>query len=248
VAEAPITEIVFAVALPTLAAGSRTACRAAAEVGDDFDWLTRDYDGFRLFMMEELSARIPSALGGPLDFEVVLVEVLAAVLDQLSDRLDRVAAEAYLETARRPESVRRLLQYIGYDACAPRWPPAKSSPIRQGQRGHAGRRVARQSAHDGGRARGWRARDPRPVPHGHRRRSWAATRAPPSGPPRRRVAEWGGAWSVVRVGVLPVVDRPIDERWSADDRTALQATIDAFHLEATCRRRCGTRTPRPARC
>ena len=38
------------------------------------------------------------------------------MLDQLSDRADRVAAEAYLPTARRPESVRRLLQYIGYDA------------------------------------------------------------------------------------------------------------------------------------
>jgi hypothetical protein len=46
----------------------------------------------------------------------VLVEVLAAVLDQLSDTLDRVSSEAYLESARRPDSVRRLLQLIGFDA------------------------------------------------------------------------------------------------------------------------------------
>jgi hypothetical protein len=44
------------------------------------------------------------------------------------------------------------------------------------------------------------------------------------------VAEWGGAWSVVKIGVLPVVDRPIDEKWSADDRASLQAAVDAFHI------------------
>jgi hypothetical protein len=48
--------------------------------------------------------------------EVVLVEALAAVLDQLSDMADRVSGEAYLETARRPGSVRRLLALIGFDA------------------------------------------------------------------------------------------------------------------------------------
>lgn len=87
------------------------------DVGDDFDWRTRDYDGFRLVMLQELAARFPERTRWtPADMEVVLVEVLAAVLDQLSDMLDRVAAEAYLETARRPESVRRLLDLIGYDA------------------------------------------------------------------------------------------------------------------------------------
>jgi len=40
------------------------------------------------------------------------------VLDQLSDMLDRVQAEAFLESARRPESVSRLLAMIGYDAVA----------------------------------------------------------------------------------------------------------------------------------
>ncbi|MFZ5447958.1 MAG: hypothetical protein ACOZFS_04900 [Thermodesulfobacteriota bacterium] len=91
--------------------------RPLPPVGDDFDWLVRDFDSFQRFMLEELAARFPERTSWtPADLEVVLIEVLAAVLDQLSDMADRVAAEAYLETARRPESVRRLLAFIGYDA------------------------------------------------------------------------------------------------------------------------------------
>lgn len=90
---------------------------ALPEAGDDFDWLVRDYDGFRMFMLQELAARFPERTRWtPADVEVALVEVLAFVLDQLSDTLDRISAEAYLITARRPESVRRLLNLIGYDA------------------------------------------------------------------------------------------------------------------------------------
>lgn len=86
-------------------------------VGDDFDWDLRDYDGFRLYMLQELAARFPERQRWtPADVEVTLVEVLAYALDQLSDGLDRVAAEAYLQTARRPESLRRLLKLVGYDA------------------------------------------------------------------------------------------------------------------------------------
>lgn len=88
-------------------------------IGDDFPWATRDFEGFRIAMLEELAARFPERTRWtPADLEVVLVEVLAWALDQLSDMLDRVTAEAYLETARRPESLRRLLKFIGYDAIA----------------------------------------------------------------------------------------------------------------------------------
>jgi len=90
-----------------------------ADVGDDFDWQVRDYNGFRIFMLEELAARFPERKRfTPADLEVVLVEVFATILDQLSDMADRVAAEAFLETARRPETVRQLLNFIGYDAVA----------------------------------------------------------------------------------------------------------------------------------
>ena len=87
------------------------------DIGDDFDWSARDYDSIRRFMMEELAARFPDRQRWtPADLEVVIVEVLAAMLDQFSDMLDRVSQEAYLGTARRPESVRRLLSMIGFDA------------------------------------------------------------------------------------------------------------------------------------
>ena len=85
-------------------------------IGDDFDWNIRDYDGFRLFMLEELAARFPERRSWmPADMEVVLIETLSVVLDQLSDMHDRVMSESFLETARRPDSVRRLLQMIGYN-------------------------------------------------------------------------------------------------------------------------------------
>lgn len=91
--------------------------RPLPKLGDDFDWDVRDYDGYRLFMMEELTARFPERKNWtPADMEVVLVEVLSVVLDQLSDMNDRLQAEAFLETARKPETVRRLLDMIGYKA------------------------------------------------------------------------------------------------------------------------------------
>lgn len=99
--------------------GARVVAPPPREVdpGDDFDWHARAYDAIRLSMIEELAARLPAhSRWSPADLEVVLVEVLSAALDQLADMSDRVSAEAVLETARRPESVRRLLQLIGYDA------------------------------------------------------------------------------------------------------------------------------------
>lgn len=86
-------------------------------IGDDFDWLVRDYNGFRLSMLEELAARFAERRRWtPADMEVVIVEALSVVLDQLSDMLDRVHAEAFLESAKQPASVRRLLAMVGYDA------------------------------------------------------------------------------------------------------------------------------------
>ncbi len=86
------------------------------EIGDDFDWSLRDYDSFRDAMLEELQVRFPERRRWTTaDLEVVLVELYAAALDQLSDMADRVAAEAYLETARRPESVYNWLSFIGLE-------------------------------------------------------------------------------------------------------------------------------------
>ncbi|TKB25858.1 hypothetical protein FCL47_12235 [Desulfopila sp. IMCC35006] len=118
-AEAPRMQLRFEGRCPDCGVREVHLPAALPNPGDDFDWRVRDYDDFRMFMLEELYARFPERTRWtPADLEVVLVEVLACVLDQLSDMLDRVAAESFLETARRPETVRGLLGFIGYDAVA----------------------------------------------------------------------------------------------------------------------------------
>jgi len=88
-------------------------------IEDDFDWLVRDYDSVRMFMMEELAYRFPSRKRWtPADIEVVIVELLASQMDRMSHSLDVIHGEHFLATAKRPESVRRLLALIGYDAVA----------------------------------------------------------------------------------------------------------------------------------
>jgi len=117
VAETPVIELSFPGGCPDCGRRIVRLPYLLPEVGDDFDWLARDFDGFRQFMLEELAASYPDRSRWTVaDMEVVLVEALAAALDQLSDMADRVAAEAFLETARQPASVRRLLGFIGYDA------------------------------------------------------------------------------------------------------------------------------------
>ncbi|ADW19391.1 hypothetical protein Despr_3264 [Desulfobulbus propionicus DSM 2032] len=112
----PVAELLFDGACPDCGRRLIDLPDILPTVGDDFDWDQRDYDGFRLFMLQELAARFPERRRWtPADVEVALIEVLAYGLDQLSDALDRAASESFLETARRPESLRRLLLLIGYD-------------------------------------------------------------------------------------------------------------------------------------
>jgi len=118
-AQNPVPNLIFREGCPDCGSREVQLPERLPAVGDDFDWLLRDYDGFRIFMLEELAARFPERRRWtPADMEVVLVETLSGVLDQLSDMLDRIHTEAYLQDARRPESVRRLLAMIGYDAVA----------------------------------------------------------------------------------------------------------------------------------
>jgi hypothetical protein len=118
-ADSPRIELHFRGTCPDCGVREVQLPPSLADVGDDFDWRVRDYDGFRMFMLEELAARFPERKRWtPADLEVVLIEVMATILDHLSDMADRVAAEAYLETASRPETVRQLLDFIGYDSVA----------------------------------------------------------------------------------------------------------------------------------
>lgn len=118
-ADSPKVELHFRGTCPDCGVREVQLPPSLADVGDDFDWRVRDYDGFRMFMLEELAARFPERKRWtPADLEVVLIEVMATILDHLSDMADRIAAEAYLETASRPETVRQLLDFIGYDSVA----------------------------------------------------------------------------------------------------------------------------------
>jgi hypothetical protein len=211
-------------------------------LGDDFDWRVRDYDGFRVFLLEELIARFPErSRWTAADVEVALVEVLSAVLDQLSDMLDRVSAEATLETARRPESVRRLLRMIGFDPVSsafdspePLEVPAGTDPIEERRLREEALELywlSHPEAMEAARRAGPRAiRIQRRMvtvedyglrlqdhPLVHRAHAWL---------------EWTGSWAAVRVAVMGWNDRGLDEALSTARLPAdMRPVVDAFHRQ-----------------
>jgi hypothetical protein len=211
--------------------------RVLPELGDDFDWDLRDYDGFRLFMLEALAARFPERRRWtPADVEVALAEVLAAQLDKLSDMLDRVAAEFTLETARRPETVRRLLSLIGYDALRlaqdlgePPFdrPPAPGDPrtpverLEQFWLDHPERMDLARLA------------GPRAIRSQHRMVTLEDfVRRLEEHPLVERAhawETWGGSWQVIRGALIPALRRDLDAAgpWP---RTLAEATA-RFHAE-----------------
>ncbi|MBX3607179.1 MAG: hypothetical protein KF788_18010 [Piscinibacter sp.] len=215
-------------------------------LGDDFDWDLRDHDGFRLFMLEELAARFPNRTRWtPADVEVVLAEVLAAQLDKLSDMLDRVAAEQTLATARRPESVRRLLGLIGYDALGLAW-RRREAPFEGFARPDLGlpdelppdakERLEQDWLDHPDRMDQARLAGPRAIRTQHRMVTLADHAQRLEGPPRHPLverafawSEWSGAWPLVRIAVIATGRRPLDE--PADYPDELWQAIDDFHDE-----------------
>jgi hypothetical protein len=235
-ADAPRAELVFSPAHPDCGKREvRDLPRPLPGVGDDFDWSVRDYDDLRLFMMEELAARVPERRQWmPADLEVVLVEALAAMLDRLSDLADRVVAEGYLETARRPESVRRLLDFIGYDAVRhalaagqitnPSGKPAEA--IAALERAWAGNPWMMEAARAAGpRELHRQRRMVTPEDHGHMLEEHPLVRYAAGH------AEWGGGWTEVRVAVLSRLDRKLDDAAGPPYPARLREAIEAFHIE-----------------
>ncbi len=210
---------------------------ALPDVGDDFDWLVRDYDGFRLFMMEELAARFPERIRWtPADVEVALVEAFAAVLDRLSDTLDRVSAEAFLETARQPSSVRRLLKMIGYDALdiaqrlsAPPFdkaPPAgdpRTAEQRFDQYWLDNPHVMAQAKLAGPRAIHTQKRMVTVADHGERLEDHPVV--------KRASAwlDWTGSWHTIRVAVILWQGYALDA--TGIDYGDIRDTVDRYHAE-----------------
>lgn len=207
-------------------------------VGDDFDWRVRDYDGFRLAMLEELAARFPERTRWtPADLEVVIVEVLAAVLDQLSDQLDRVTAEAYLETARRPESVRRHLEMLGFDAVRialargqialePDEDPLDPQVQLALRRRLGGFWFENPSALEEARQQG-----PRSIHEQHRMVTAADYALRLESHPlvlrAQSTVRWTGAWTTVEVALVLFDDEPLD----APVPASLAAEVARFHAE-----------------
>lgn len=188
------------------------------EIAHDFDWRARDYDSFRLMMMQELAYRFPERRRWtPADIEVVIVELLAAALDRASHALDAVQAERYLETARRPQSVRRLLKLIGYDVVE-RIDPALLDalpPIPAGQTETAAQKVERYWRLNPAEMEKARTEGPRLTGEVRRMVTLAdheevLARHPLVARARARLV-WSGAWNTVLVAALLEDNRGLDD-------------------------------------
>ena len=221
-------------------------------IGDDFDWLVRDYDGFRLFMLEQLLARFPERTRWtPADMEVVLVETLSVLLDQLSDMLDRVHAEAFLETARRPESVRRLLAMIGYDAIAHAGIEYVAQDI--DQRRVATAQLDREWSRNPRLMELARAAGPAAIHDNHRMVSTSdyAERIAdhPLGLRAHAWSRWTGSWTTISIAVICYDNVALDDQLEVpaigdDDSPKLlvRREVDAFHIERGLRAPYATHT------
>lgn len=240
-ADTPTPEVVFEPGLP--GCGRRVVQglpRPLPDVGNDFDWQLRDYDSFRLFMMEELAARFPERQRWTAaDMEVVLVEVLSAVLDQLSDMADRVAAEAFLETARRPESVRRLLKLVGYDAERMAYAAGEIRTNPVADRDAASAELERAWAANPFLMDAARRAGPREL-HVQRRMVTVEDygrllEEHPLVLHAQSQLEWGGGWPVVRVSVVGWNNRTLDVPEGNDAASIVPADlrrrVERFHIE-----------------
>jgi len=87
----------------------------------DINYLARDYTTFSTLMLDRMATLAPDwEQTGAADYGQALIELLAYVGDQISYQQDAIATEAYLETARRRISLRRLavlVDYAMHDGC-----------------------------------------------------------------------------------------------------------------------------------
>lgn len=80
------------------------------------DYLARDYESFRQAVVDLIPLKLPEWTDrSEADFGIVLVELFAYMADILSYYQDRVANEAFLQTAQERRSVIDHLRLIGYE-------------------------------------------------------------------------------------------------------------------------------------
>ena len=96
----------------------RDACDDRPDPGPpepQFDYAARDWRGFRRQMLDRIATLVPGfRQDDAADFTVTLVEALAYRADQQSYRLDSIATEGFLDTARAPSSLARLSRLVDY--------------------------------------------------------------------------------------------------------------------------------------
>jgi len=94
---------------PELQAGS------APQASPIIDYLAKDYDSFRHTLITAMMERVPGwQVSSEADLDQVLIDLLAASADELSDYQDRVANEAYLSSARKRVSLARHARLMDY--------------------------------------------------------------------------------------------------------------------------------------
>jgi hypothetical protein len=79
------------------------------------DYTARDWRSLRRVLIEQLLREAPDADTSVADPTITLLELFAHIGDLLHYRLDRVATEAYLETARLRTSVRRHARLVDFE-------------------------------------------------------------------------------------------------------------------------------------
>jgi hypothetical protein len=80
----------------------------------DYDTLARDYTALRAMLMDRLQFTDATADASPADLTVTLIELFAHLGDLLHYRLDRIATEVWLSTARRRANVVRHARAVDF--------------------------------------------------------------------------------------------------------------------------------------
>ena len=79
------------------------------------DYLARDYDSFRHLLVQAMRERVPGwEPTSEADLDQVILDLLAAEGDLLSDLQDRILNEAYITTARKRVSLARHARLVDY--------------------------------------------------------------------------------------------------------------------------------------
>jgi Baseplate J-like protein len=79
-----------------------------------FDYTARDWATIRRDMFRRLKLRVPDWVENDSSFEVIILDLVSSSLDVLHFYIDRMAAEAYIQSAVLRESVLNLCAMYGY--------------------------------------------------------------------------------------------------------------------------------------